>query len=471
VSITPEAMRQWVAKYRADPVAFIIEVLNAKPDAWQCDFLRAVARGDRRICVRSGHRVGKSTVLAWLCIWYMLTRYPFKIGVTAPTTGQLEDAFYAELRTWIQRLPNGVRGLLEVKSDRVDLVASAGTAFLTIKTSRVETPEALAGLHSDNTLLLVDEASGVPDPVFESATGSMAGSNAQMIMAGNPLRATGYFYNAFTKMREFWTCFHVSSVDCPRVGRDWIEEKKVEYGGESNQYGARVLGEFPRGDDDTIIPLELVTSAIGRDIIQANSPPEVWGLDVARKGHNASALCRRIGRVVPAPVQLFRGLDLMQLCGRVHALYTALPESQRPVEVCIDAIGMGGGPADRLKELGLPIRAINVAESPAVGATFFNLRSELWHKARAWFEARNVSIPKDDRLVSDLTKIRYDYTGGRSDRIQAESKKKMEARGIVSPDVGDAFCLTFAGLAARAQGQGSRMAWNKPIKRNLPGVV
>ena len=58
---------QWVQRYQPDPVLFVREVLGVDPDPWQVNFLGAIARGDRKIRVRSGHGVGKSTEAAGPC--------------------------------------------------------------------------------------------------------------------------------------------------------------------------------------------------------------------------------------------------------------------------------------------------------------------------------------------------------------------------------------------------------------------
>ena len=62
---TENVFAQWVDRYHPDPVLFVKEVLGVDPDPWQEKFLMAIARGDRKISVRSGHGVGKSTASSW----------------------------------------------------------------------------------------------------------------------------------------------------------------------------------------------------------------------------------------------------------------------------------------------------------------------------------------------------------------------------------------------------------------------
>ena len=88
----------FIKLYRTDPVLFVKEILGVEPDEWQKDFLNAVASGERKISIRSGHGVGKSTTASWAMLWFLLTRYPVKVVVTAPTSAQLYDALFAELK-------------------------------------------------------------------------------------------------------------------------------------------------------------------------------------------------------------------------------------------------------------------------------------------------------------------------------------------------------------------------------------
>ena len=83
---------------------------------------------------------------------------------------------------------------------------------------------------------------------------------------------------------------HVSCLDVPRA-QGHIEDIKAKYGENSNAWRVRVLAQFPTEDDETVIPLQLVLSAVGRDVAPLEYYP-VWGVDVARFGDDAD---RRLG--------------------------------------------------------------------------------------------------------------------------------------------------------------------------------
>ena len=460
-------MEEFTQAYYDDPVRFVREMLGAEPYEYQREFLEALARNERKMSVKSGHGTGKSTTASWAMLWFLLLRYPVKVVVTAPTSSQLFDAMFAELKRWINELPKELQELLNVKSDRVELLRAPAEAFISCRTARAETPEALAGVHSDNVLLIVDEASGVPEQVFEAAAGSMSGHNATTLMLSNPTRSSGTFFESHNRMANSWWTRTWSCEDSPLVSDEFVDEMRLRYGEESNAFRVRVLGQFPLSDDNTIIPFHLVEAAQHRDVVVADDTDVVWGLDVARFGSDATALCKRQGPVV-TELRSWRGLDLMQTTGRVVAEYEALPPSKRPTEILVDSIGVGSGVVDRLRELDLPVRGINVAESPSMGDTYMNLRSELWFKCKAWLEDRSCKLPKDDQLQAELTAIRYSFTS--SGKMKAESKDEMRRRGVGSPDLADALCLTMASDAATAQ-SGTFKSFRGELRRGMRGIA
>ena len=465
-----EVFGEWVEDYYDEPVLFVREVLGVDPDEWQCQFLEAIARGDRKITVRSGHGVGKSTASSWAMLWFFLTRSPVKVVVTAPTSAQLFDALFAELKRWVNDLPDLLQQMVTVKQDRIVFNAAPDEMFISARTSRAEQPEALQGIHSDHVMLVADEASGVPEQVFEAAAGSMSGHSAVTLLLGNPTRSSGFFYDTHNRLASEWTVFKVGCQESPRVSDEYVAEMASRYGEDSNAFRVRVLGEFPRSDDDTMIPMELIESARQRDVAGNPYADVIWGLDVARFGSDSSALCKRQGNIVIETPRRWKNLDLMQLTGAVVAEYESLEEKDRPAEILVDSIGLGAGVVDRLIELGLPARGINVSESPSFGTKYRNLRAELWAKAKAWLERRDCFLPDDSQLVSELATVRYKFAS--NGKLQIESKEDLKKRGLKSPDVADSFVLTFASEATVGlHGSAAKNSWSKPIRRNIPRLA
>ena len=468
LTAAPNPFEIAIGRYARAPIAFVREILGVEPDPWQLKALRALAQGHTRIAIRSGHGVGKSCFAAWTVVWFACTRAPFKVAVTAPTAPQLQDVLVPEMHKWFEALPTAWRSLWDITSDHIRLKRDP-ECFVTARTSRPETPEAMAGVHSQHVLLVADEASGIPEPVYEAAGGSMSSTGAITLLIGNPVRSTGFFWRVCTLERERWFTMQVSSADSPRVAQSYVDEMAQRYGTNSNAYRIRVTGEFPSSDADTFIPADIVDDAMARDVVLDISAPEVWGVDCARFGDDDSVLIKRKGAVVTEMPRSWRQLDTMQLAGAVKAEWDHCL-GRKPNLICIDAIGIGAGVADRLAEQGLPVLAVNVAEVPSLANRYMRLRDELWGRGREWLNGRACRLPKHERLRDDLCAPRYSFSPN-GNKLQIESKALMKSRGLPSCDYADALLLTFAdqtlGVATQEFGG---LFTQEPVRRCVMGM-
>lgn len=451
---------------------------------WQREVMQQYDARTRLLSIRSGNGVGKTTLLAWILWHHQLCRFPQKAAVTAPTEKQLFDALWAEFQSWGSRLDPFLRSLVEITGDRCAMKEAPADSFISIKTARVEQPEALQGIHrADGFVLLVaDEASGVPDQVFAAGSGSMAGKNAMTVLTGNPLRDQGFFYDTHTHLTDLWWTRCVPCSEASEVSQDFAKQIAASWGENSNEYRCRVLGEFPIADDMAIIPRDLVEAALDRDIKVAPTAPIVWGVDVARQGADRSALAKRQQQILLEPIRTWHKLDTMAVAGWVKLEWDQTPTHLKPIAICVDAIGFGAGVADRLHQLGLPARAINVSESPATDdSAFADLRTELWFKMRGWFARRDCQLPPfyrprestsmrraEDDLVAELSGVHYTYRKP-SLRQVVEPKDDTKKRLKRSPDLADALMMTFAVDALTLQG--ARGLQRRHSERIIRGIV
>jgi phage terminase large subunit len=476
-SFDPEHVRQTIiALYRDDPVGFARDLLHVTPDEWQAEAMQSVARGERRLSVRAGHGVGKSAFCSWLVIWHAVTRFPQKTILTSPTLSQMEDGLVSELKSWFRKLPPEILSRFDIQSDRIIWRDAPEDSFISVRTASKERPEALAGIHREDgsVLIVCDEASAIPEAVFESASGSMSGKSAHTILISNPTRNSGLFFDTHHRLSDkakepvkaSWRTMHISCLDSKRVEQDFVQQIIDMYGQASNAYHVRVLGEFALREDDVLIPAYLIDSAVGREITIDPGVPLVYGIDVGRFGNDRTVICKRQGNVVKE-VKWWAKADLMESV----AIISQEARSDRPSEICVDSIGIGAGVADRLRELGLPVRDVNVAESQAMNANAHRLRDDLWLQVKDWLNTMAVRLPDDERLKADLRAPTYSFST--TGKTVVESKDLMRRRKLPSPDHADALCLTFAGEAALIGGRTS--AWSArgkgPLRRNLAGVV
>jgi phage terminase large subunit len=318
-------------------------------------------------------------------------------------------------------------------------------------------------------MLIADEASAIPEKVFESAAGSMSGHAAVTVLIGNPTRNSGLFFRTHHDLRGNWRTLHWSCLNNPHVAPDFLKQIADTYGIESNAYRVRVLGEFALRDDDVLIPAELVDAAMQRDIAFSPTSHFVYGLDVARFGDDRTVLCRRRGSVV-VDFKAWKNLDLMQTVGAAVNEFEndGVKAGDGKHEVCVDSIGLGAGVADRLRELGYNVRDVNVSESAALNPKANRLRDDLWLAVRDWLRERACKLPSDADLRQELVSPTYTFTS--TGKIVVEGKQALKKRGLRSPDIADSLCLTFASNAARIGGRAAHWTPGQPLKRNIKGV-
>lgn len=435
-------------------------------EEWQVRDLKEFSRQFRnrfvkpgRMSIRAGHGVGKTAFLVIVMLFmFFAGGDDVKIPVVSTGKDQLRDGMWAEISKWMNKLPDGLREQIVWAAETVRLKMSPEAVFAVARTASTHKPEALQGIHATTVLAIFDEASGIPESTYEVALGMLSTPGSMWILMSNPTRRSGFFYKTHTdaKMRGEWYTARVNCEDVPRA-RGHIQSTINTYGISSNKYRVRVLGEFPTKDDDTVIPLEQVEAAKGRKVSGTKVWP-VWGLDPARFGDDRSCLLKREGNRTVGTPKVWQNKDGAQLAGLVVAEYKATRIDKRPKAICVDVIGIGASAVDFLKLDGtlayddVQIVSVNVAESPSIDDTNNRLRDELWWRGREWFASLDCCIDIDhlnedelaliEELIGELTTPTYDFTAGGKRIIISKAEMKKELGR--SPDMADAFLLTFA---------------------------
>ena len=446
---TPERValaQKLLDRWRDDPVAFAREALGTEPWDRQADILRAVPESPR-VAVRSGHKIGKSRAAAILAHWWVATRPGAWVVMTSSSARQVKAILWHEFRLLYtkSRVRLGPDPALEPSTGYALADGRRVQGFSTDK------PERMAGISGQNVLFILDEASGIPEPIFEAIEGNRAGG-ARIVMFSNPTQTVGTFYDAFHAKREFWRTFKLSSEDTPnaRAGRviipglataEWVDEKRREWGTESPIYAVRVKGDFPAQGSDVVVALAWLTQA---QDIWPTTPTEgdlAFGVDPARYGDDDSVIAARRGKKI-LPLQAFTGLDGIQLAGRVVEAVRSLRRTGEPKpQVKIDVIGVGASCADQLKQHRdiLDVIEVNVSEA-ATSENYHRLRDQLWFAAAEWLK-EGGALPPDDKLAGELVAPHYGFDA--QGRYQVESKDETKKRLKRSPNHADAVCLAI----------------------------
>lgn len=439
-----EGLVELVERWRASPYDFVVECIGAVPTEQQRRVLEVFAAPGAHVSIRSGHGTGKSTLFAWVALWGLVCFWDVKIPVTAPTAHQLEDIIWSELRKWIAQMLEPWRSAVLMKGDRVCLAGSPG--FAAARTGRKENPEALQGFHAETLIFLIDEASGIPEQIFEVARGALSTEGARILMAANPTRLSGFFYNSHHKNRDLWTRFQFSCLDSPRVSASFAKEIAEEYGEDSDMYRVRVLGEFPHVSEMQFMPGDVVEAALGKHLREDmyDFAPVVLGVDVALFGGDRSVVCLRQGLMSRILFQK-RGVRPEELAARV----AMFEDEYKADAVIVDATGAGEAVMSALRLMNRSPVAFYAGER-ALAPNCFNRRAEVWFKMRDWFFAGGA-VPDDPDLRDDL--VGPEYSVNSRGLIQLERKQDMKKRGIASPDLADALALTFGAEVRRREAQ------------------
>ena len=502
----------------ASPVVFAREVLGVALWSKQEEVLEAL-RVHRRVAVKSGHGLGKGFSAAVAILWFLCCHDPAVVLSTAPTFRQVRHVLWREVRRLYHRsrVPLGGK-LLDTRLEMPSLTVSDRPPEKGSKsTAPADGGERFAlglsadggdqfqGFHSPNMLIVVDEAEGVSEEIYEAIEGVLTSANCKLLLIGNPTTVTGAFRRAFYQDRGLYYPITISALDSPNVisngeangeangeqgdliipglaTRRWVEERKRVWGEENPIYQARVLGEFPDQEEDTLVPLWAVERAAASPSpnLSPASPetegmvptdedqdyPVVLAVDVARFGSDKSVIALRRGMAV-MDVRAFYGLDTMKLVGHVvDAINTAMlpshasshqpsdrrqprggtgtgnrPQREDALEVIIDEIGIGAGVVDRLREQGYEVQGINVGRSAQDNRHYANLRAEGYWNLRQLFLEGNIRIPQDNEMVGQMAAIRYSFNS--QGQVVIEGKEDMRRRGVPSPDKADALMLAF----------------------------
>ncbi len=489
--------RLWSPSLKDDPLAFVMFMFPwgqpgtpleyfPGPRKWQREVLRDLTEHIKnnkgkvdfstlRMAVSSGRGIGKSALVSWLVLWMLTTRIGSTTIVSANSEAQLRSVTWAEITKWLSMSLNS--HWFEVAATKIapakwltELVErdlKLGTRYWHIegKLWSEENPDGYAGVHNfAGVMLIFDEASGIPDPIWAVAAGFFTENTPHRfhLAFSNPRRNTGYFFDVFHSKRAFWD---VRTVDARTVeGTDKAVYAQIidEYGADSVQASVEVFGTFPGAGDDQFISRTLVEEAAARPPAHDPTAPVIMGVDPARFGADATVIAVRQGRDIIA-LRRFRGEDTMEVVGRIIDMI----EEFHPVLVCVDEGGLGAGVYDRLKEQQYKqVRPVNFGGSSKKPMMYANKRAEMWGLMKEWL--KTASLPADRLLKSDLTNPMQELTssGTNNGAIKLESKAKMKARGVPSPDAADAVALTFAYPVAH---KGARGAPRGGVDRSYGG--
>ena len=253
----------------------------------------------------------------------MCTRAFAKVACTAPTARQLADILWSELSKWFRK--SKISSEFVIQKDKIFQKDNpkqwwCRAISVSAKASKEEQAETLAGLHGDHLLIVVDEASGVNDPVYIPLEGALTQEDNKVVLIGNMTRNQGYFYDSHfhSSISKDWEKLHWDSRKSSNVSKEYPIYMAQKYGEDSNVFRIRVAGEPPLDDERTFIPLAWAQQCIGNEIIENEEDPLYLSVDVARYGEDKSIILPRKGMIVK-PWEMHQKMSTIELGGHVLA--------------------------------------------------------------------------------------------------------------------------------------------------------
>ena len=473
-------------KYGLD--LFCLECLRVKPTKQQDDAIHAVnmliwsrmvkAQGrelteeeawyaaKRGISIMAGAGVGKDAFAAWLTIWIVTLYHDSKIPAIAPNADQLRNVLVAEVYKFLNErdekgnyvVPKFIRDMIVIRRMKIFNKAYDGNkAFLEVRSVNIsaserQQAESIQGRHEKFMIPILEEASGLKDPVFQPLEGSMTDVGNFGIIIFNPTRNSGYAYQTHygEKDKKYWIQLHWNAEKCERIQKDQIEFMKDKYGENSNLYRMRVKGLPPIYDEGAFIPIEWIKRSVNRDVgmtdAEARDYEHKFGaFDPSRLGTDETAFaCRAKFKLLPIEtIDSMKSDDLVTWIRRMVAEYELH-------DGLVEVNGLGGPIFDFASKYCTILRSFDACGSAVDIDRVYRARDQAWWDFRCLLEKGLVSLPPDDEELIEQLAAPLMCTSS-DGKIKVESKADMRARKVASPNKADATVICFSDLSDLAR--------------------
>lgn len=462
-------------RYQRDPVAFCREILGVEPWSRQIDVLNAI-RDHPRVAVAAGHKVSKSHTAACIALWYFCSYADARVIMTSTTSRQVDQILWRELRMVRARsgrclackardpdghtIPRPCEHSSLIEGDEGDLARTGLKTpdFREVVGFTAKEAEAVAGISGRNLLYLVDEGSGVPDLIFEAIEGNRAGG-ARIVIFGNPTKNEGEFYEAFHSKSNLYTTLRISSEESPNVvqgrnvipglaTREWIEEKRVEWGEKSALYLVRVKGQHAVYEAGKLFSLHTISEAEARWPETPDTGRLFIGLDPAGESGMGDDTCFAVRRGLKLiALRMYSGLNDDQHMAHLDALLATYRLARETPVVVVDRDGPIGSKLyvklrARLDDTKPEYELVGVKASQRATRqpnVYDRVRDELAANLHMWIRDGGA-IFEDVKLEKELHSLSWSQ---RADgRLKVTSKDVIRKALGRSPDRLDALSLS-----------------------------
>lgn len=455
---------------------------------------------NRYTAVPSSHDTGKSFTASRIARWW-LERYPpgeAFVVTTAPTVKQIHAVLWREFARANERVKDSQREIRITMNDEARMKLGLREELVAFgRKPSDHDPAAFSGLHARHVLVIIDEAGGVAQSIWEAVDTLVTNEGSHVLAIGNPDDPSSHF-ETVCRPGSGWNVIPIDGLCTPGFTAEgvapfpavkelmeaegiepyagvtpqsvkevllsprWVDERIKRWGKTSGIFQSKVRGRFPEVSDDATISPYLVRIASALElVVDESAPPQVLAIDVASSGTDETvAYTYQNGRVRLA--WRTQGADTMAAAGFAARWHTARPGTM----IVVDYVGLGRGVYDRLREQDVPCIGFGGGETPRKKRQYANKRAEAWWTLRQALEATEIDLDPDDiDLAAQLQGPKWHTRS--SGQIILESKDDMKKRGVSSPDRGDAVAMAvyYANRARPVARAGASNAIQSAIDR------
>lgn len=244
------------------------------------------------------------------------------------------------------------------------------------------------GFHAKNLLIIIDEATGVANSVWDQIFSMATSGHCKIVAIGNPTSKHSKFYSFFKS--PVWKPISLTAFDSPNLIDNKIfnetdlryevdnllamsEEDRLQrlgsyrcrypevtsvkwvmtmampdqWGIDSIPFRTRVLGQWPEQEDDAFFPLSIVEKCMVREPDNDNVRRRYIGVDPARYGSDSTVITTMENHTQTRRTEIPKN-------DTVEAAMSVINEANRyeaviDNKVLVDSTGIGAGVFDFLK--------------------------------------------------------------------------------------------------------------------------
>ena len=421
------------------PTEFCVRVLGIVPYLWQCEAMESVAMEQPTSVVAANGSGKTARLIAPLILWF-LHEYPR--GQCIFTSGswmQIEKQLWGAVKVYQQRFPQWRFMSEELRTPQ----GGYAYGFSTDNAGRAEGHHPKINADTDPVFLIIDEAKTVPDCIFEAFDRC---TRRYELWVSSPGAPRGQFYDSFHKNAALYKTIKVPSADCAHISAEKREQDRMKYGESHPLYRSKHLAEFTEDFDRLVLAPDLL-----RNALDSQPKPSTGGEIVAfcdfAAGRDENVLAIRRGNHAKI-IKAWQERDTVQAAREFIRMFES--EGLRAGQIWGDADGLGTGFCDQFAEMGWHINRFHGGQAGTEKEEYANLIAQVWHVAGRELERGRIHVGELDPMTFEqitTRKSEWNETG----KLRVESKEKMAAKGMKSPDRADAILACIA-LGSRITG-------------------